>query len=258
MSETLDRVLVLEGIHNLRDYGGYRTPGGGRIARGRLFRSGQHVDASDADLDIFHALGIDTIVDLRGDGERQTFPCRRHREFAGEVIYAPGESVNPAGPLEGSPSVDEAFERLRLSYEGMPLRPVLQQGLANYFAALADTGNASLVHCLAGKDRTGLAVALFHLLLGVSRDDVMEDYLLTNTAGRSEARIAAVAEVIRGNFGRDISDETIAMVMSVQPEFLETALATIEAEFGSVEAYAEQALGVSPALRQRLVENYVA
>ncbi len=77
---------VTQGIHNLRDYGGYATSGGGRVKAGLLFRSGQHMEASDADLDLVHALDIRTVIDLRGNSEREGFPCSRHATCAAQVL----------------------------------------------------------------------------------------------------------------------------------------------------------------------------
>ncbi|MBA4081322.1 MAG: protein-tyrosine-phosphatase, partial [Erythrobacter sp.] len=69
---------VTQGIHNLRDYGGYAVAGGGRVREGVLLRSGQHMEASDADLALLDMLDIRTVIDLRGTSEREGFPCRRH------------------------------------------------------------------------------------------------------------------------------------------------------------------------------------
>lgn len=85
---------VTQGIHNLRDYGGYAVAGGGRVKNGLLFRSGQHMEASEDDLALIHALDIRTVIDLRGTSERTGFPCRRHPNFAAQVIAYDGETSN--------------------------------------------------------------------------------------------------------------------------------------------------------------------
>jgi hypothetical protein len=79
------RVLKLDGVHNFRDYGGYDAADGARVKSGLLWRSAQHGDASDTDLDTIHGLGITTVIDLRGPSERDAKPCRRHPGFAAEV-----------------------------------------------------------------------------------------------------------------------------------------------------------------------------
>src|SRR5512139_3107748 len=88
-----DRILPLEGVHNFRDYGAYPTSGGGRVRCGLLWRSGQHGDATEADLAAIDALRLATVVDLRGISERDAKPCRRGPEFAAEVLHHEGETA---------------------------------------------------------------------------------------------------------------------------------------------------------------------
>ena len=257
------RVIPLAGIHNFRDYGGYDADGG-RVRTGVLFRSGQHVDATDADLAAVAALDIGTVVDLRGDSERRLYPCRRANGFAAEIVFTDGETTgsDPVAPHEEVARVvrtaSDAHRRMAELYKSMPFRPVLAAALQHYFAALADRDGVNLVHCLAGKDRTGIAVAVLHDLLGVHPDDIMADYLLTNTAGNIERRLAAGARMIRAGVGRDMDDDAVRTVMSVHPEYLDNAFAAIHAEHGSVAAYAEARLDVLPVMRARLIARYVA
>src|SRR3546814_1044261 len=76
--------------------------------------------------------------------------------------------------------------------------------------------------------RTGFAVAIVHRLLGVHEDDLMHDYLLTNTAGKIEERIAQGAAHIRSRYGAEIHDDAIRALMSVNPIYLDAALATVD------------------------------
>ncbi|WP_219893144.1 tyrosine-protein phosphatase [Aquisediminimonas profunda] len=245
-----DRVLTLEGVHNFRDYGGYITRDGAKLKVGRLFRSGQHVDATPEDLEIISQLNIATIIDLRGNSERVQFPCVRPLNFAAQVLFAEGETAGAAHAphVEAARDVTNASEAhaamVRL-YASMPFRPRLIEVFQLYFSALAVSKSATLLHCLAGKDRTGLAAGLLHRLLGVHQDDAMADYLLTNKAGNLERRIAAGAETVRANFGHAMGDDAVRTLMSVHPEYLDTAFATIEREHGSIEAYARDVLAVT-------------
>ena len=84
-----DRVLPLSGIHNFRDYGGYRARKG-TLRTGHLWRSGHHFGATPEDLDAVHHIGIARVIDLRGDSERAQFPCLRHEQWAGQVVFHPG------------------------------------------------------------------------------------------------------------------------------------------------------------------------
>lgn len=256
------RILPFEGIHNFRDYGGYRTKSGGRVKRDALLRSGQHMDATDADLARLDALNIAHVIDLRGNGERRSYPCRRPDGFDAQVIFYDGETaalaphVEAAGNAGGALDTGAAHAKMEKLYADLPFRAPLISVLKDYFAALAKGEGVSVVHCLAGKDRTGMAVALMHHVLGVHRDDAMEDFLLTNTAGDIEARIAAGGAAIRAKWG-DLSDETIRVLMGVDERYLAAFYDGVEGEHGSLENFLRDVLDVddrrADALRLHLV-----
>ncbi|GEN99994.1 protein-tyrosine-phosphatase [Novosphingobium sediminis] len=257
-----NRVLPLSGIHNFRDYGGYRARGG-TLRTGHLWRSGHHFDATPDDLEAVHRIGIARVIDLRGDSERAQFPCLRHEEWAGQVVFHPGETAGDHGKAvhdeaaAGVRTADDARYAMVKLYDKLPFRPVLVGTFKLYLQTLAADHGPSLLHCFAGKDRTGVGAAIVHRLLGVHADDVMADYLLTNTAGNSEARIAAAATNVRASFGPKMTDDALRTIMSVQPEFLDSAFAAMEREHGRFEAYAEAVLGADAALVARLEERLV-
>lgn len=257
-----DRVLPLSGIHNFRDYGGYRARKG-TLRTGHLWRSGHHFGATPEDLDAVHHIGIARVIDLRGDSERAQFPCLRHEQWAGQVVFHPGETAGDHGravhdeAAAGVRTADDARRAMVKLYDKLPFRPVLVGTFRLYLQTLAEDHGPSLLHCFAGKDRTGVGAAIVHRLLGVHADDVMADYMLTNTAGNSEARIAAAATNVRASFGPSMTDDALRTIMGVQPEFLESAFAAMEREHGTFEAYAEAVLGADAALVARLEERLV-
>ena len=157
------------------------------------------------------------------------------------------------GRASGAAAMHAAMVRV---YEGIAFRPGQIAMMRRYLGVLADEGGASVINCLAGKDRTGIAVALLHRAVGVHHDDVMADYLLTNTAGDPAARIAAGAESVRRVVG-DLEPEAMQVLMGVEPEYLDTAFAAIREKFGSEEAYLASQLGVDDALRARLRAHLV-
>ncbi len=248
-----DRILPLEAVHNFRDYGGYRVPDGW-VRRGRLFRSGHHADAGESDLAAIGALGLAYVIDLRGNGERESYPSRPLPEFIGDVIFYDGETAGLAPHAEaadGTLSEGDAHRAMVRLYSRLPRRAALLWTIRRYFAALAEGNGASLVHCHAGKDRTGMAVALLHHALGVHPDDIMEDYLLTNSVGDVEARIAQGAVAIRQRYGA-ASDEAVRALMGVRADYLDAAWRALEESHGSVDAFLAMELGVDKALRDRL------
>jgi protein-tyrosine phosphatase len=253
-----DRVLILEGVHNFRDYGGYAIAGGGRLKRGILWRSGQHHRATDADLAVIGGLGLATVFDLRSSHERTREPCRRPEGFAAEVHESDDpvrrQGVAPhiaAAPTRAERTAQSARAGMVRNYAKMAFRPELQAMTRRMIGELSQGKGPSLVNCMAGKDRTGMAVALVHLAAGVHRDDAIADYVLTNTAGDAEARIAAGMETIRVISG-DLDEEIMRVLMGVEPEYLEAAFASVEERHGSIDAYLEEALGADAALREKL------
>jgi len=253
------RVLPTTEIHNFRDYGGYPVAGG-RLARGRLFRSGEHMLATDADLRIVGDLGLKAVFDLRGAGEREKAPCRRPPGFTASVYAAGGETTVAAPHLEAAASAFDAAtarQNMRDRYASVPFRPLLVDLYRDYFRVLSELSAPTLVNCTAGKDRTGILVALLHTALGVHPDDILEDYLLTNLAGDNDARVGALKADLQRRFGAAMSDEAIRIVTSVEPAFLESAFDAIRQRHGSTEAYLADVLDVTPEVREALADRLV-
>ncbi len=261
-----DRVLPLQGVHNFRDFGGYDVTGGGRLRKGLLWRSGQHFGATDDDLPQIAALGLTDVFDLRSSKERETHPCRRPDGFAAAVWLS--ADPQPHAPRIAAPHMAAAAdttrqrdaastrEGMRRNYGAIAFRPELIVMMRQQLAALAEGRGPSLVNCMAGKDRTGIAVAMIQLAAGVHRDDVVADYLLTNTAGDVEARIAAGADTIQAT-SRQMDPEIVRVIMGVEPEYMESAFAMISEKHGSVDGYLGEVLGVDDALRGKLREQLV-
>ncbi len=260
-----DPFLPTQGIHNLRDYGGWAVPGGKRVKAGLLWRSGQHMEATDADLDLIHSLGIRTVIDLRGESEREKFPCRRHRAFDAQVLAYEGETSN-SPPHEGgggtvSMTAQLAYDRMIAVYTRMPVNPAMIAMFSRYFAALDNGGPSnptpSLVHCFAGKDRTGIAASLLLHVLGVNRDDVIAEFLRTNVAPTSHILERQSLPRMREVYG-DIPQDALDNLMGVRPEYIATYFEEVERDHGSIDAYLANSLGVDEARKARLRAALVA
>ncbi len=256
---TQNRVLPLEGVHNFRDYGGYAVAGGGRIKSGLLWRSAQHGDGTPADLKAIAALGITTVVDLRGPSEREAKPCQRAAGFNPQVFAHPEETAGLALHSEAADGVVTAAEAraamLRL-YEGIAFRENLVPMLKCYIMVLDRAEGPSLVHCVAGKDRTGFAVALVQRALGVHPDDVMADYLLTNQAAKLDERIASGAFRDMPRYAAH-EPATVRALWGVEADYLSTAFAALEAQHGTFDRYLEAVLGIDAEQLDRLRGAYL-
>ena len=255
-----DPFLETEGIHNFRDYGGWRTSDGGLVKTGLLWRSGQHVCASKADLQAVHALDIGTVVDLRGLSERTRNPCKRPDGFGGEVFFFEGETASSPPHMDVDPdTATEEFARQRMIavYTRMPRNPAMITMFSRYFRLLAEREGASLVHCFAGKDRTGVAAMLLLHVLGVRREDQMAEFLRTNDAPTLSVLAAQSVPGIEEKLGRTLDEGSIKALLGVREEYLETFWREVADDHGSLDRFIESTLGVDDLLKDRLRARFL-
>jgi protein tyrosine/serine phosphatase len=258
----MTRILLLEGVDNFRDYGGYRTASGGEIRRGRLYRSATHGRATPGDLAVMADLDIAVVVDLRREAERQRDPSPRPPGWRGAVIeHGQGEADDDAwaANVRNSDLSEAAFRDYMVGYYRKA--PFEERHIAlfrRYFEALAQTDGPVLIHCAAGKDRTGILAALTHQLLGVHQDDIMHDFLLTNDQAYHERRLPVMKTVIKEISGREPTEKAVRVAMSVEPVYLENAFAVIADRAGGAKAYLEEVLGVDAARRAAIEEKLIA
>ncbi|MND64532.1 Tyrosine-protein phosphatase precursor [compost metagenome] len=250
-----DRLSPFQAIDNFRDYGGYAV-GDARIVSGRLYRSAHQARATKADLARLANLKLATVVDLRRPSERRDQPSRRPASWAGQVIESAHDDGGEAPHITFLKTCDltEASGRAFMTdtYRRLPFEAAHVDLFTRYFRALAAGDGPVLIHCAAGKDRTGLLAALTHSLLGVSRDDLINDYLLTNVAVDLEGRAEGIAKKLTEMTGRPASHGAVVAFLGVEAEYLDGAFAAITARHGSIAAYLEQALGVDAAAAARI------
>ena len=249
----------LEGIHNFRDYGGYRADGGD-VRRGLLFRSGQHVAATDPDLAILAKLDIRTVIDLRGITEREMRPCRRHEGWSGEVIAHDGETTSSPPHMDIGPEVttaDYARDRMLAVYTRMPDNPAMHAMFGRYLHALADREGASLVHCFAGKDRTGIAVTLLLHILGVSEDDQLHEFLLTNQSPTFHVLRAQSVPVMEKRLGRTMDEASVRALLDVHEDYFARFREVANKSHGSLDEWLKNAVKIDDPLRERLRNKFV-
>jgi protein-tyrosine phosphatase len=239
--------IALQGASNLRDLGGWPAAGGRRVRRGLLYRAPALVGLTAADQAIIASLGLRTICDLRGVREREVNPVSlgdvRNVHLPIEPSVGAGlRDIVRTGQATGHVSASDMLALLREAYEAYALVSAGQyRRLFDHI--LAPGALPLLLHCSAGKDRTGFGSALILTALGVAWEDVLADYLATNDQWRREiaARLdlpAAVADVL----------------LSAHAELLTAAFAAAEGAHGSMDAYLRDAVGLDAAARDRLAE----
>lgn len=257
------RILRFEAIENVRDFGGYAGAHGALPWR-RLFRSAHQGRATDADLQRLRELDLAVVVDLRRPDERRRDPCRRPPAFGARVLETAREGDAEAPHLkflrETDLTPENAHGFMLEEYRRLPFEPAHLEVFAQAFRALGE-GGPILIHCAAGKDRTGLLVALIHHLLGVDSADITADYLLTNTArgldreGGGVDWVARFSDLIERQYGRRPPPEAVEAFLRVHPAWLDSAFVAIADQAGGTDRYLEEALGVDAALRERIIAS---
>lgn len=256
----LDRFLTFEGARNFRDFGGYAARGG-RVRRARLFRSAHFAEVTPADIARLQSLQCAFVVDLRRPVERARQPNR----WPGEGI--PTHSSNSGNEAAEPPHI--AFLRsgdlsvagvdafMTGIYREMPFTPEHISLFRAFFDGAMAGNGAGVVHCAAGKDRTGLLSALVLRALGVAEDDVFADYALTNQTPDFESRLAGFHQALEARLGRPVPIEGLRPFAGVSANWLAEAFAQIEGRYGSVEGYLERALGLGGDWREALAQALI-
>jgi protein-tyrosine phosphatase len=254
--------LKLTGVANFRDIGGYPVDGGHKIKSGVIFRSGELSGLTETDQQTLAALNIRYEIDLRRDTERSAAPSHWGKE-APQIVWI---SLDP--PRDGD-ARKRQFSELQSSAQAKTL---LRQATAtiaidgaaaigNVFGELAKGSAPALIHCTAGKDRTGVTIAVLMTLLGASRPDIYHEYMLSNESVDEQLQ----RQKTREQSGKDayrlsaLDPDVIKTVMGTDPSYLDAMFDKINAKYGSFDAYRREGLGITSAqvtqLRKNLVEQ---
>ncbi len=269
--------IQVPGIFNMRDAGGFACRGG-RVRRSSLVRSTEWTFLAPEGRTPLEDLGLSAVIDLRTERERAWRPDPQVpgvRRLAVDVVggdrtvgrlamalleTAAGQGteafdsdplLHDAGLAREQLGDGRGRDKLLHAYRNFSDNPAARAGLADIMRMLA-AGDRVAVHCAVGKDRTGWAVASVLMYLGVSWDDIVEDYLDSNRllGDAVEVLLARVAD--RGG-----DPDAIETMLVVREEYLETFRTTMLASYGSIEGYVEDGLGLGPEFGARLREALV-
>lgn len=264
--------MNLEGLKNTRDLGGYRTKEGGEIREKRILRSGALCVATQADLQLLvKECGLKTIVDFRTLTERSQKP---DPELSG-VQYIINEILQEAQmgithenenrPTELVAAMiamcrevgEDAIHYLDRLYPLLVTNANCIQGYRSFFDIVCGQKEGTLLyHCSEGKDRVGTATALLFSALGVEKEVILEDYLLTNRY--TEERRRAVYEQIRERIPQEPEiAERFLILNSVHRSYMESVFAVIDQTYGSMEVFLREQMGLSNDRLNDLRENYL-
>jgi protein-tyrosine phosphatase len=261
--------IQLDGLVNLRDTGGLPTLDGGTIRSGRLLRSDNLQDLTESDIDRLLALGLTDVIDLRSSYEvaaegpgpltaRGGVQIHRHSFFrewwpgVGEDKPDVRPEVMPEDALpwvDLAPSVelDNPIASIYLSY--VLDRP---DSVLAALREIAGAEGATLVHCAAGKDRTGTLVAVALSLVGVAPEAIVDDY--TASTERTEAIVARLMS--SRTYADNLRDRPMSSHYS-EPETMRAFLAHVDQHYGGMQALAERT-GWTAADTERLKAQLLA
>ncbi|WP_102027713.1 tyrosine-protein phosphatase [Salirhabdus sp. Marseille-P4669] len=258
MKNTL-REITLEGCFNFRDLGGYRTESGQRVKVGMLYRSGNLSQLTENDVEKLRSLGIRKICDLRGDGEVTRYP---DPELEGATWYH--TPVLSDEKMMGQVGDETSFiDALRETKPGEMLLD-LNKNMVTFKSAfqhvmkvvLSEPRQPLLFHCMAGKDRTGAVAAILLGILGVPREQIVEDYLYTN---HTLEQMNQHFDDIGYNHLPGIEQDVLDALFEARAEYINTFLDEVEAHYESMERFVKHALGLSDedirVLREHLLED---
>ena len=240
------RRIDLCGVPNFRDLGGYAAVDGRRVRWRRLFRSSHLGSLSAADQMLLAGLGVRSICDFRGEAESQARPSRLEGVTVRALPIEPSIAPRLRGLMAGGGTVTGAVaaDLMRDTYRAY-VRSHAER-FRDLFQHLLASDAPTVFHCSAGKDRTGFAAALILTSLGVAREVIVEDYLLTNRYWRHNGADAS-----------GLPEEVSAVLAGVQADYLASAFAAIDEDFGGVDEFLSRGLGIGPAERLRLAAAYL-
>jgi protein-tyrosine phosphatase len=245
MTDIPIRHLNLEGATNFRDVGGYPASDGRTVRWRKIFRSNHLGHLTDADIGTVRKLGVKTAFDFRGSEERTAAVCKVEEIDVHSLPIEPTVVAALRARLQARAlSSADALDIMRESYRGYVR--LNTHSFRELFAQILKDTAPLVIHCTAGKDRTGFACALVLHALGVAEDVIAEDYLLTNRFYRRDPAS-----------GTDLPEDVRQAIGSVEASFLAAGFEAVQGDYGDLENYLKEGLGLGPQERTELKARYL-
>ncbi|HEX5518664.1 protein-tyrosine phosphatase [Bradyrhizobium japonicum] len=244
MPDSLARHLALQGASNFRDLGGYPTSDGRTTRWRHIFRSNHLGQLTAADVEIVRALGVRSAFDFRGVEERAAGVCVVNEITVHSLPIEPTVVAALRAELaKGRLTAPVALELMRESYRNYVRHNT--HSFRMLFGHLLEDRAPLVIHCTAGKDRTGFASALILHALGVADEVIAEDYLLTNRHYRRDANAS------------DLPADVLDAIGSVETSYLAAAFEAVGNEYGDLETYLRDGLKLGTPEQTALKARYL-
>jgi protein-tyrosine phosphatase len=245
MTDTPLRHLNLAGASNFRDVGGYSSADGRTTRWRRIFRSNHLGSLTEDDVKLVRGLGVKNAFDFRGSEERKAAVCVIEEIAVHSLPIEPTVVAALRARLQARAlSSADALDIMRESYRGYVRTNT--HSFRELFAHMLEDSAPLVIHCSAGKDRTGFATALVLHALGVPQQVISEDYLLTNKYYHRDP-----------NSSPDLPDDVRQAIGSVEASFLAAGFDAVDSEYGDLESYFRDGLGLGPRERAELTATYL-
>ncbi|WP_376740869.1 tyrosine-protein phosphatase [Listeria booriae] len=241
-----ERTIPLEGCFNFRDLGGYVNTAGKTVKWGKLYRSSLLTNITEKDKDTLEKLGVSWICDLRSTSEIAAKPTPALAHIKNRHIPI-GTAKNESTESQKIDIPDDHRVYEPLMGESYRVFAQSKDGFREIFNDIIEKEEVPfLFHCTAGKDRTGVLGALLLKLLDIPENTILADYELTNQyadniLGEMQGLVNAFS-----NSEKKIDLENFRPMAEARPAYLEIAFDEMQKEYGSVDAYLEKGIGITP------------
>jgi protein-tyrosine phosphatase len=267
-----ERVIHLKGTSNTRDLGGYQTSDGRTLRWRQIIRSENLSRLTADDFKQLEEMGLKTVIDLRNNREHDQDPTVWQGDHPPQIFHFPiGDSKNDWFTAQRALMKRNRFtEAQALAHMENAYRMIAEEGESGFrqmMALVLDESNwPILIHCTAGKDRAGVAAMLILEAVGVNRETIMEDFMLTNEVSRVEEKSKAVAKARqtysgapggRTGSGQGPTPEAWFTILGVKPEMLEAYYARVDEQYGSMSDFMTE-IGVDQEARRALLATLTA
>ncbi len=237
------------------------TADGRKVQIGQLYRCGQLSHVDDATANTLRTRNFALVADLRHPEERAREPSFWSKDHASRILAHERSDGQTAPHLSffrpGMTDFAAVDSRYADFYRDLPFNPVYQSLYGDVLRRMAVGGTPTLIHCSAGKDRTGVLAAIILSVLGVPFDTIMDDYLKSKEALTAGPLRAMLMERAAQEGGIELNDVIMDAILGVKPDYLEAAFAEIDGRCGSLDSYLD-VIGVDAAARAALVGHLVS